>query len=76
MEKTKTESQNMFKLPSEEKNKYKQIPGDLDGFGQNFVFSDEQKLDWCDVFALQTFPIHMRRPHMFPKLPSNFRFYI
>ncbi|KAF3434298.1 hypothetical protein FNV43_RR25401 [Rhamnella rubrinervis] len=73
LEKTKTESENMFKLPLEEKNKYKQAPGDLDGFGQNFVFSEEQKLDWCDVFALTTLPIHMRKPRIFTKLPSAFR---
>ena len=75
MEKTKTEIQKIFNLPLEEKKNYWQTPGDLEGFGQNFVVSEEQKLDWCDVFVLTTFPVHMRKPHIFTKLPSAFRFY-
>ncbi|KAF3434297.1 hypothetical protein FNV43_RR25400 [Rhamnella rubrinervis] len=73
LEKTKTEVQNIFNLPLEEKKKYWQTPGDFEGFGQNFVVSEEQKLDWCDVFVLTTLPIHMRKPHIFTKIPSTFR---
>jgi isopenicillin N synthase-like dioxygenase len=56
-----------------EEKKYWQLPGDLEGFGQAFVVSDEQKLDWGDMFSLITLPTHLRKPHLFPKLPLPFR---
>ncbi|KAK6917254.1 Non-hem dioxygenase N-terminal domain [Dillenia turbinata] len=49
IEKVKHEIQEFFKLPMEEKQEYWQQPGDLEGFGQAFVVSDEQKLDWGDL---------------------------
>ncbi|KAH7512702.1 hypothetical protein FEM48_Zijuj12G0118700 [Ziziphus jujuba var. spinosa] len=57
----------------EEKKKFWQTPGELEGFGQTFVVSEEQKLDWSDMFFFTTLPVHMRKPHLFPKLPSPFR---
>ncbi|XVF87238.1 hypothetical protein PTKIN_Ptkin18bG0102800 [Pterospermum kingtungense] len=30
------------------------------------------KLDWSDRLYMITNPIHMRQPHLFPKLPSSF----
>ena len=75
LEKTKTEIQNIFKLPMEEKKKYWQNSEEVEGFGQAFVVSEEQKLDWNDILFLTTLPIHLRKPHLFPKLPSTFRFY-
>ncbi|KAF3442331.1 hypothetical protein FNV43_RR16247 [Rhamnella rubrinervis] len=73
VEKTKTEIQNIFKLPLEEKKKFWQTPGDVEGFGQAFVVSEEQKLDWNDMMVMTTLPVHMRKPHLLPKLPSTFR---
>jgi isopenicillin N synthase-like dioxygenase len=46
LEKVKLEIQEFFKLPMEEKKKYRQEPGDMEGFGQAFVVSEEQKLNW------------------------------
>ncbi|KAI3821334.1 hypothetical protein L1987_08900 [Smallanthus sonchifolius] len=43
------------------------------GFGQAFVVSGEQKLDWADIFFLVTLPHHIRKPHLFPNLPLPFR---
>ncbi|KAH7837305.1 hypothetical protein Vadar_012299 [Vaccinium darrowii] len=57
----------------EEKNKLWQQPGDLEGFGQAFVVSEEQKLDWADLFYMVTLPTHLRKPHLFSKLPLHFR---
>ncbi|KAK9204323.1 hypothetical protein WN943_014581 [Citrus x changshan-huyou] len=57
----------------EEKKKYWQHPGDVEGFGQAFVVSEEQKLDWADMFSMITLPVHMRKPHLFPKLPPSLR---
>ncbi|XP_059439776.1 oxoglutarate-dependent flavonoid 7-O-demethylase 1-like [Corylus avellana] len=73
LEKMKLDISEFFKLSMEEKKKYWQQPGDIEGFGQIFVVSDEQKLDWGDVFALTTLPTNLRKPHLFPKLPLPFR---
>ena len=75
VEKTKTEIQNIFNLPLEEKKKYWQNSEEVEGFGQAFVVSEEQKLDWNDILLLTTLPVHKRKPHLLPKLPSTFRFY-
>ncbi|KNA02710.1 hypothetical protein SOVF_216110, partial [Spinacia oleracea] len=57
----------------EEKKRYWQTPTDVEGFGQAFVVSDEQKLDWADMFYMSTFPKHLRRPYLFPMLPLPYR---
>jgi len=69
----KLDVQEFFKMSMEENKKYWQQPGDLEGFGQAFVVSDEQKLDWGDMFSLVMLPTHLRKPHLFPKLPLPFR---
>ncbi|KAK9268688.1 hypothetical protein L1049_000448 [Liquidambar formosana] len=73
VEKTKMEIQDFFNLPMEEKKKFWQHSGEVEGFGQAFVVSEEQKLDWGDLFFMTTLPLHMRKPHLFPKLPLPFR---
>ena len=74
VEKVKAETQEFFNLPLEEKKKFWQKPGEVEGFGQAFVVSEEQKLDWGDIFFMSTLPTHFRKPHLFPKLPLPFRF--
>ena len=74
LEKLKKEVEGFFNLSMEEKKKYWQRPGDMEGFGQAFVVSEEQKLDWADLFSMMTLPVHLRKPHLFPKLPSSLRF--
>ncbi|KAL9268707.1 Oxoglutarate-dependent flavonoid 7-O-demethylase 1-like protein [Drosera capensis] len=61
-----------FELPLEEKNKYKQLPGELQGFGQLFVVSDDQKLDWGDMMYVVPFPKYMGS-RLLEKLPREFR---
>lgn len=73
VEKFKLETQEFLNLPMQEKKKYWQTPTDLEGFGQAFVVSDEQKLDWGDMFYFTTLPKHLRKPHLFPKLPLPYR---
>ncbi|KAK4857663.1 hypothetical protein QYF36_004238 [Acer negundo] len=41
VEKFKSEIGDFFKLPIEEKNKYKQQEGDVEGYGNAFVVSEE-----------------------------------
>ncbi|KAH9779413.1 protein SRG1 [Citrus sinensis] len=73
LEKLKKEVEGFFNLSMEEKKKYWQHPGDIEGFGQAFVVSEEQKLDWADLFNMMTLPVHLRKPHLFPELPSSLR---
>ncbi|XP_048132572.1 protein SRG1-like [Rhodamnia argentea] len=73
VEEVKLGIQELFKLPMEEKRKFWQEEGDLEGFGQAFVVSEEQKLDWADLFFMVSLPRHLRKPRLFPMLPSPFR---
>ncbi|KAJ0082313.1 hypothetical protein Patl1_10276 [Pistacia atlantica] len=73
VEKVKIETQEFFNLPMEEKKKYWQKAGDVEGFGQAFVMSEEQKLDWANMFFVTSLPFHLRKPHLIPKLPLPFR---
>lgn len=74
LDKTKSEIQDFFNLPMEEKKKFWQLPNEIEGFGQAFVVSEDQKLDWADLFYHTVQPVESRRPHLFPKLPLPFRF--
>ena len=65
---------NFFNLPMEEKKKLWQEEDNNEGFGQMFVVSKEQKLDWCDVFYIKTLPHNLRKSQLFQKLPLILRF--
>ncbi|XP_010476835.1 PREDICTED: protein SRG1 [Camelina sativa] len=73
LDKTKSEIHDFFNLPMEEKKKFWQQPNEIEGFGQAFVVSEDQKLDWADLFFHRVKPVELRRPHLFPKLPLPFR---
>ncbi|PWA37288.1 oxoglutarate/iron-dependent dioxygenase [Artemisia annua] len=73
LDKVKEETQEFFNLPMEEKKKFWQTTDDIEGFGQAFVVSEEQKLDWADMFYLVTLPHGIRKPHLLPNLPMPFR---
>ncbi|CAK9158794.1 unnamed protein product [Ilex paraguariensis] len=61
-----------FMLPLEEKQKYPMAPGTVQGYGQAFVFSEDQKLDWCNMFALGVEPHFIRNPNLWPTKPVEF----
>jgi hypothetical protein len=67
--------QDFFNLPAEEKKVFSQKPGDMEGFGQMFVVSDDHKLEWADLFYLITLPSYIRNPQLFPNIPQPFRFF-
>ncbi|KDO54069.1 hypothetical protein CISIN_1g023533mg [Citrus sinensis] len=73
VEKVKVEIQEFFNLPMKEKEKFWMRPGETEGFGQNFVVSEEQRLDWAYGFTMFTLPTYLRKPHLFPKLPLPLR---
>ncbi|XP_026450865.1 codeine O-demethylase-like [Papaver somniferum] len=56
VEKVKSETQDFFNVPMDEKNIFLLDDGDIGGFGQAFVHSEEQKLDWGDMFFMLTLP--------------------
>lgn len=62
-----------FSLPLEEKKEYAQRPGTIEGYGQTFVISEEQKLDWGDMYFLSTRPVAGRNLKLWPTSPPNFR---
>ena len=62
-----------FQLPLEEKQKYGVNPGDLQGYGQTFVVSEQQKLDWGDVLGLIMFPSGYKDLNVWPVEPVDFR---
>ncbi|KAM0865216.1 hypothetical protein ACQ4PT_043434 [Festuca glaucescens] len=62
-----------FELPLYVKNAYAQRPGDLQGYGQAFILSDDQKLDWADMFGIFTQPSQARDMSYWPSQPGTFR---
>ncbi|KAI3691736.1 hypothetical protein L6452_31538 [Arctium lappa] len=62
-----------FNLPLEEKMKYAQTPNNIEGYGQAFVVSEEQKLDWGDMLFLLPLPIPQRNLRFWPLNPPSFR---
>ena len=74
MEELNHEIEGFFKLPLEEKLKYKVRPGDVEGYG-NVVRRDDDKLDWSDRVFMITNPISRRKPHLLPELPSSLKYY-
>ncbi|XP_068665188.1 protein SRG1-like [Aristolochia californica] len=73
VEKMKLAIQQFFALTMEEKKRYWQQPGEVEGFGQAFVVSEEQKLDWNDIFYTNTLPPELRKSHLYDNLPLYFR---
>ena len=73
VENVKKGIEEFFNLPNEEKKRFGQKAGEVEGFGQHFVVSEEQKLEWADMFFCITSPKEARKPHLFPKLPLPFR---
>ncbi|KAK6913795.1 Non-hem dioxygenase N-terminal domain [Dillenia turbinata] len=65
-------SMEFFMLPLEEKKKYPMLPGTVQGYGQAFVFSEDQKLDWCNMFALGVEPQFIRNLKIWPTKPIKF----
>ncbi|KAJ3672099.1 hypothetical protein LUZ60_006820 [Juncus effusus] len=59
-----------FMLPLEEKEKYPMVPGTIQGYGHAFVFSEDQKLDWCNMLALGLEPAFIRNPKLWPTKPQ------
>ncbi|KAF7051467.1 hypothetical protein CFC21_059702 [Triticum aestivum] len=70
----KASIQQFFQLPMETKKQFAMERGQLEGYGQLFVFSEDQKLDWADILYLYTQPHESRNTKLWPDQPANFRY--
>ncbi|KAK8603830.1 hypothetical protein V6N13_096299 [Hibiscus sabdariffa] len=73
IEKMKMDTQEFFSLPLEEKMACAQIPNHIEGYGQAFVVSEDQKLDWGDMLFLLGLPVPLRNMRFWPTNPASFR---
>lgn len=73
IEKMKKVTEEFFKLPLEERMLCAQPPNCSEGYGQAFVLSEDQKLDWGDMLYLLPLPVSTRKMNLWPKTPSSFR---
>ncbi|KAL6277956.1 hypothetical protein ACE6H2_021557 [Prunus campanulata] len=62
-----------FELPLEEKNKIRMPSDDFQGYGQAFVASQRQTLDWSDALFLNVYPSHHRKLKFWPTSPEGFK---
>lgn len=68
----KADLQAFFRLPLADKRAVAQEPGGIEGYGQAFVVSEDQKLDWADMLFLSTQPPEYRAPRFWPARPATF----
>ncbi|KAK8945709.1 S-norcoclaurine synthase 1 [Platanthera guangdongensis] len=73
IQKLKQDIVEFFKLPLEEKEKVAQLPGEIEGYGQAFVHSKTQKLDWGDMLFLATSPPNLKQLKFWPNNPPSCR---
>ncbi|CAI0418406.1 unnamed protein product [Linum tenue] len=71
--KMKADIEEFFNQPMQVKMESAQLPNGFEGYGQVFVVSKEQKLDWGDMLFIITQPIHGRSMELWPRIPSSFR---
>lgn len=69
----KANVEGFFGLPAETKKQVAQERGQLEGYGQLFVVSEDQKLDWADILYLNTQPPQHRNMRFWPDKPGTFR---
>ncbi|CAL1376106.1 unnamed protein product [Linum trigynum] len=71
--KMKDDVQEFFNQPLQEKMEHAQLPNSIEGYGQAFVVSEEQKLDWGDMLYILPQPVNERNMRFWPRAPSSFR---
>lgn len=49
-------------------------PNDVHGYGQAFVVSEEQKLDWNDLLYIIVEPTEQRRMKYWPIIVPDFKY--
>nr|XP_011457663.1 PREDICTED: protein SRG1-like isoform X2 [Fragaria vesca subsp. vesca] len=62
-----------FAMPAEEKKKYLRPVDNIEGYGNDMVFSEQQTLDWTDRLYLTVYPPDKRKLKFWPENPKSFR---
>ena len=70
----KKQVKDFFELPLEEKKRWAMKPGCVEGYGQPFVSSEKQKLDWNDMIFLRVLPTYKKKLEFWPQNPPTFRY--
>ncbi|CAN0908266.1 S-norcoclaurine synthase 1 [Linum grandiflorum] len=73
MQKMYLDVQEFFNQPLQEKMSCAQMPNNVEGYGQAFVVSEKQKLDWGDMLFIIAQPVNGRSLRFWPTIPSSFR---
>jgi len=70
MDRMKGITREFFLLPLQEKAEY--AVKEHEGYGQAFVFSEDQQLDWSDLLYLTIMPVEKRNMKFWPAKPVDF----
>ncbi|KAL2346087.1 hypothetical protein Fmac_000087 [Flemingia macrophylla] len=62
-----------FQLPMEEKQKCAREPNNVEGYGNDIIYSENQRLDWTDRVYLKVLPEDQRKFQFWPPNPNDFR---
>ncbi|XP_021812086.1 codeine O-demethylase-like [Prunus avium] len=74
LDKVREMTKQFFALPVEEKQKYLRHAqvNDIQGYGNDTVFSEQQRLDWSDRLYLSVYPEEHRELKFWPQNPKSF----
>ncbi|ONI13831.1 hypothetical protein PRUPE_4G248600 [Prunus persica] len=72
LDKVREMTKQFFALPLEEKQKYLRQINDIQGYGNDMVFSEQQTLDWSDRLYLSVYPEEHRKLKFWPQNPKSF----
>ncbi|KAK2985051.1 hypothetical protein RJ640_016971 [Escallonia rubra] len=73
IEHMKVATKEFFSLPLEEKMACAQLPNNIEGYGQAFVVSEDQKLHRGDMLFILPLPASRRNLSFWPQNPASFK---
>ncbi|KAK7352076.1 hypothetical protein VNO80_17492 [Phaseolus coccineus] len=73
LDKVREVSKQFFQFPKEEKKKCAREPDDIEGYGNDTIYSEKQRLDWTDRVFLKVHPEDQRQFKFWPQSPNDFR---
>ncbi|TKY75436.1 SRG1 protein [Spatholobus suberectus] len=73
LDKMREISKQFFRLPKEEKQKCAREPNNIEGYGNDRIYSENQRLDWTDRVYLKVLPEEQRKFKFWPQNPNDFR---
>jgi len=74
LDKVREVSKQIFELPKEEKQKYAREQNSHKGYGNDVIFTENQRLDWNDRVYLKVQPEDQRNFKVWPEKPNDFRY--